>query len=323
MPMTLSRPLRGTLLVAGAAFISSLFAVDAGASKPVDLRVVAPTGAGLTDQVQYTGSTQVKTDRKADSFGDGNEGSGRRARIRGATPLGAVVDAAAVERRLRPLSLTDAFDFGLGVCGIGGFDFEAGDTAFWYYKVNHVNPQVGADQIKIDPGDEVLWYLTPSFETLPPELELEAPAVTKPGQAFNVRVLQYADDGTRSPAAGVAVTGAAEPTAANGMTSVTLDGSGEIAATRSADGAIPDYGQVCVSDETSDCPKETGRLVGGSRKRDRMVGTKGPDRLAARGSRDSVDARDGVGDRVNCGGGRDAAEVDPEDVVTGSERVTR
>jgi hypothetical protein len=321
MPIHLSRPLRGALLVA-AALSMSMFPASAGASVPVDLRVVAPTGATLTDQTQYTGTAKIKTDRKADCFGEGNEGSGKRVKVRGATPLGAVSHATAVEKRLRPLSVTDAFDFGLGVCGIGGFDFEVTDTAFWYFKVNHANPQVGSDQVRAERGDEVLWYLTPSFETLPAELELDAPASARTDQSFQVRVRQYADDGTRSAAEGVTVTGAEAPTDAQGRTSVTLAETSEIEASRDADGAIPDSAEVCVSATKADCPKQEGGLIGGSPKRDRIEGTRGIDRISARGGRDTVDSADGLAERVNCGGGRDRLDADPEDRTRGCERVS-
>jgi hypothetical protein len=323
MTTYLSWPLRGAFVALVA--VSSLFMLTgaARASVPVDLRVVAPTGASLTDQIQYTGTTRIKTDRKADCFGEGNEGSGKRVKVRGATPLGAVADATAVERRLRPLSVTDAFDFGLGVCGIGGFDFEATDTSFWYFKVDHVNPQVGADQVTLERGDDVLWYLTPTFESLPFELVLEAPASARPDQPFNVRVLQYADDGTRSPAEGVTVTGAAEPTAANGIASVTLSDDERIRASRPSDDAIPDYAEVCVAEKKADCPKQEGTLVGGSKKRDAIVATKGPDRVLARRGDDTVDVADGVADVVNCGGGRDTATADSIDSLRSCERVKR
>jgi hypothetical protein len=320
MPIHLSRPLGGALLVA-AALTMSLFTAGAGASVPADLRVVAPTGETLTDQTQYTGTARIKTDPKADCFGEGNEGSGKRVKVRRATPLGAVSHATAVERRLRPLSVTDAFDFGLGVCGIGGFDFEVTDTSFWYFKVNHANPQIGSDQVRLEPGDEVLWYLTPTFESLPVELELDAPVAAKPGQPLNVRVLQYADDGTRSPAEGVTVTGAEGPTDANGRTTVTLSESAELEASRPADGAIPDGADVCVAAAKADCPKEEGGLIGGSPKRDRIEGTRGIDRIAARGGADTVDSADGLADSVNCGGGRDSVSADPEDRLRACERV--
>jgi hypothetical protein len=320
MPIHLSRPLGGALLLA-AALTMSTFTAGASASTPIDLRVVAPTGATLTDQVQYTGAARIKTDRRADCFGEGSEGSGKRVKVRGATPLGGVFHATAVERRLRPLSVTDAFDFGLGVCGIGGFDFEVTDTSFWYFKVNHANPQIGSDQVRLESGDEVLWYLTPTFENLPAELALETPASAKAGQPFQVRVLQYADDGTRGPAQGVTVTGADAPTDANGRTTVTLSETTEIETSREADGSIPDGANVCVAASKADCPKQEGRLIGGSPKPDRIDGTRGIDRISSRGGEDDVDSADGVADTVNCGGGGDVANADPEDRVKGCERV--
>ena len=71
----------------------------------------------------------------------------------GATALGAVRDALAGDRDLRPLSITDAFvddGFGLGVCGIGGFESEG--SSFWYLKRNHVGAQVSGSQLKAPPG---------------------------------------------------------------------------------------------------------------------------------------------------------------------------
>ena len=125
-------PLRAALFALVASMSMSLLTGVAGASVPVDLRVVAPTGAGLADQIQHTGTTKIKTDRRADCFGEENAGSGKRVKVRRATALGAVADALPVEPRLRPLSVTDAFaEFGLGVCGIGGYDFESDDTSFW------------------------------------------------------------------------------------------------------------------------------------------------------------------------------------------------
>ena len=318
MPIHLSRPLRGALLVVAALF---MFTAGASASTPVDLRVIAPTGATLADHTQHTGTTRIKTDRNADCFGQGNEGSGKRVKVRRATPLGAVSHGTAVERQLRPLSVTDAFDFGLGVCGIGGFDFEVTDTSFWYFKVNHANPQIGSDQVRLESGDEVLWYLTPTFESLPAELDLEAPVSAKTDQSFKVRVFQYADDGTRSPAQGVTVTGAEEPTDASGQTTVTLSETGEVDASRAADGAIPDSARVCVAASKADCPKAEGGLIGGTPKHDNVHGTRGIDRLSTRGGADSVEAADGLADTVNCGGGKDTAEADPEDRVRGCERV--
>ena len=92
----------------------------------------------------------------------------------------------------------------------------------------------------------MLWYLTPSFPP-PPELRLKAPARAKPGVPYQVTVYSYADDGTRSAAAGATVTGAAAPTGAGGHTMVTSTeaGTDRLRATRGQD--IPSNRvKVCV-----------------------------------------------------------------------------
>lgn len=328
MPIHLSWPRRGAFLLAVAALLY-LATLAAGppaanaASTQVDLRVVAPTGATLAEQIQYTRTVRVKTDPRADCFGEGNEGSGKRVKVRGVTPLGAVVDGARNRKRLRPVSVTDAFDFGLGVCGIGGFDFEQDDSDFWYVKRNHAGLQVGSDQVRLDRGDQVLWYLAPGFPP-PPELELVADNRTKPGP-LGVRVFEYADDGTRMPAEGAAVSGADQPTGKNGRTTVDLaaPGTAKLRATRQSDGAIPsNVEKVCIAQKRSACPKQPGTRIGGSGKRDEVKGTPGPDRINTKGGKDRIDAVDGEQDRVNCGGGkRDLVLADPADRLRRCERV--
>lgn len=328
MTTHLSWPLHGAFLCA-LATILYLVALAGGlpaanaASTQVDLRVVAPTGATLAEQIQYTGSTRVKTDPRADCFGEGNEGSGKRVKVRGVTPLGAVIDGAGNRKRLRPVSVTDAFDFGLGVCGIGGFDFEQTDSSYWYVKQNHTGLQVGADQAKLDRGDQVLWYLSPGFPP-PAELELVSENRTKPG-ALKVRVFEYADDGTRTPAEGAAVSGASEVTDKNGRTTVDVStpGMAKLRATRDSDGAIPsNIERVCIEQKLSACPKQPGTRIGGSRKRDEVKGTSGPDRINTKGGKDRIDAADGGPDRINCGGGkRDLVIADPADRLRRCERV--
>ena len=67
MPIPVPR-LRGALLLTAAAISLSLTLTSAAAAKsvPVDLRVIGPAGQNLADHVQYTGTTKIKTDRKAD-----------------------------------------------------------------------------------------------------------------------------------------------------------------------------------------------------------------------------------------------------------------
>src|SRR5919198_1342069 len=100
------------------------------------LRVVNTAGTTLADQSQVTGDVTIKTDPGATCFGPPG-GSGNNVNVPGPSALGIVKDAADSNPALRPLSVTDQFSFGLGVCGIGGFTFHQGDSAFWYLKVNH------------------------------------------------------------------------------------------------------------------------------------------------------------------------------------------
>src|SRR5918996_3988016 len=183
---SLLRPAR--LTFACAAALLMIVPANAGAKAktvPADLRVVGPTGQSLAQLVQYTGSVKVDTDPNAVCFGPDTGGSGAPVRLPGATALGLVQDASGTARDLQPLSLTDAFDFGLGVCGIGGF--QAQGPASWYLKQNHAGAQVGGDQLTVKKGDDVLWYLAPSFP-YPAELALEAPDVAEPESDVPVEV---------------------------------------------------------------------------------------------------------------------------------------
>jgi hypothetical protein len=298
------------------------------ATKGVDLRVVNTAGKTLAEQRQYTGTVKIKTDRQANCFGQGTGGSGDRVRVRGATALGAVRDGLAWDRDLRPLSVTDSFlddGFGLGVCGIGGFESEG--SSFWYLKGDHVGSQVSGSQLRVHSGEDVLWYLTPSFPP-PPELRLKAPARAQPDVPYQVTVYSYADDGTRSPAAGAAVTGAATPTGAGGHTMVTSTeaGTDTLHATHGQD--IPSNRvEVCVDPDPSRCPQVHGKRIFGSGRADEIRGTRGWDAIQAGGGGDQVELRGGGRDRVNCGGGDDSVIVnrgDHDDRIAAScERVVK
>jgi len=214
----------------------------AAAAKKVeaDLRVVAK-GKVIAEKTLKTGSFAVPTSRKADCFGKGTGGSGKAVKIGGPTALGLLGQAATSTRSLRPLQITDAFDFGLGICGVGGYSATAKES--WYLKVNHKNPELGGEVVKLKRGDEVLWALA-KFP-YPKELALEAPAEALAGVPFVVRVLSYDDRGKRKPVKGALVTGGAGPTDAEGKTTVTVAGPALIRATHSKD--IPSNGVgVCV-----------------------------------------------------------------------------
>src|SRR3954467_967601 len=98
-----------------------------------DLRVVGKGGKVLTEQTLSTGTTKIKTSKKANCFGAGTAGSGKSVTVKGATALGLLGQASKTTASLRPLLVTDAFDFGLGICGVGGS--KVSGKASWYLKV--------------------------------------------------------------------------------------------------------------------------------------------------------------------------------------------
>lgn len=318
MPNSLLRMRAGLVLGCVLTFLVAVPAASA-APVPVDLRVVDTAGFTMAEQTQFTDTVTLRAAPEADCFGPGNEGSGNEVTIQGPTALGAVVDASQADGDLRPIWVTDAFSFGLGLCAIGGK--EPTPSGFWYLKVNHVGSQVGGDQAVVKSGDEVLWYLTPEF---PPqdELELAAPTQARPGEPFEVSVFSYADDGTRTPAAGALVSGAFEPTNANGTTTVNpaSEGTFPLQARRGED--IPsNVVNLTVDAELDPCAAQVAEEIVGTRKREKIDGTAGPDTITARGGDDRVRTAGGCSDIVDCGSGRDRATVDATDVVRRCNRV--
>jgi hypothetical protein len=221
------------------------------------LRVVGAGGTILAEKNVSTATTSVKTSARATCFGEGTGGSGKAVSIKGSTGLGLLARASKTTATLRPLSISDHFDFGLALCGVGQ-SIAKGESS-WYLKIDHKAQQVSGDAATIRRGDEVLWALAktsaPSF-TYPDELALVAPRKAKAGQGFGVRVFSYDEKGKRTPAAGVKVTGAPALTGADGGTVVTLRAPRLLRATKK--GEIPAAKvAVCVG----------GRCPGGSRRR--------------------------------------------------------
>lgn len=311
----------GLALACAAAIVLCVPAVAGAKPKTVgaNLRVVGPSGQTLAQQIQYAGTIKVRTDPGAQCFGQGTGGSGNEVRLAGANALGLVQDASATARDLRPLSLTDAFDFGLGVCGIGGF--QAQGSASWYLKQNHTGAQVGGDQLPVKKGDEILWYLAPSFP-YPSELAIEAPDLADPGSDIEVEVARYADDGTRSPVAGATVTGGSGAATTDAQGAATVAVGSDDATLRATSGAdIPSNEEpVCVAASAKECSPQ--QVVAGTDKPDKIKGTELANKINARARNDLVKARGGGPDRINCGLGRkDVAVVDADDSVKACEKV--
>lgn len=215
-----------------------------------DLRVVGGGGKILAEETLKTGTTSVPTSSRAICFGKGTGGSGKVASVKGATAFGLLAQAAKSTKALQPLLVTDTFDFGLGLCGVGGY--KTTSKVSWYLKVNHKNPEIGGDTVKLKAGDEVLWAYT-SFP-YPNELDLEAPEQVTAGVPFTVRVFSYSDTGKRKPVSGARITGVeGVVTGADGRASVTLSSpSTALGATRGKD--IPAPTVVVLTCPEGRCP---------------------------------------------------------------------
>lgn len=271
---------------------------------PGGFRVVDSAGKSLADGTQFTGDVTIKTDKKADCFGPDTGGSGADVDVPGPTAMGQLAYGAGVFPGVDPLSVTDAFSFGLGLCGIG--KAVAPSTGYWYMKVNHSASFTGADQTIVGKNDELLWFLIEDFNVpTPDELVLKAAATAEPGEQVGVKVLSYADDGTKSPAVGVLVSGASAPTDADGKATVVAgEGVSRIRATR--EGSIPSNTVALCTDKASKCPAGYATTVGGTGKSDSITGSGLAEEILAGAGKDEVDARKGPGrDKVKCGPGKD------------------
>jgi hypothetical protein len=217
-----------------------------------DIRVVGKNGKVLADDsFGVAGDVSIRTSSKATCFGPGTGGSGKSVTVKGATALGMLLRAAQFTAALKPVLVSDHFDFGLALCGIGGST--ATSKASWYLKLNHKNPELGGEMVSVKKGDEVLWALA-GFP-YPAELALSAPDQVTAGQSFQVRVFSYDDKGKKKPAAGATVSGASGPTDAQGRATVTLAKAATLIARHGKD--IPSNGEaVCVGGK---CPGASGK----------------------------------------------------------------
>jgi hypothetical protein len=305
MPLSHSRLHSVVAALFGSFLLVLAFAsvADAAKSKTVlgDLRVVDGKGKLLAEQTQYTGPGQkIKTDPKATCFGPDDGGSGAKVEIPGPTGLSLLADAGGVTKSVKPLSLTDAFSFGLGLCGIG--NAVSPDTGFWALKVNHEASQSGGDATEVGSGDEVLWYLVNDFNAPPPE-ELVLKTKKFKGGKLPVQVLSYDDAGKKKPAVGAEISGFDGVTDAKGKITLSLEGSKVVDLTATLEGAIPSNEVSVCTVEAKKCPAGYAGIVGG---------TKGDDKI-------KVDSSV----TVLCGGGKDKVTVTGEAKIKakGCEKV--
>lgn len=168
----------------------------------VQVRVVTHEGRIVADRYLATGSTQVPTSRRATCFG-GTPTDGSKL-VEGATALGALTELSRRVADLRPLLVTNAFDFGLGLCSAG--DHLPSGEEWWALKVNGVASSTGGDSTFLEDGDDVLWFLAATWTApLREELRLEAPARPGGRGLIRVTVRAAAADGSASPIAGARV----------------------------------------------------------------------------------------------------------------------
>lgn len=176
-------------------------AAPAAGKVPVEVRVVTFRGEILAQRSLRTGTTTVETSRRATCLG--GKPTDERKRIEGATALGALVGLSRKSGRLDPLLLSGAFDFGIGLCGVGGA--VATGKQWWALKVNGKLATTGGDTTRLGRGDRVLWYLDRSYEKPMPD-ELRLSAAGSPGRSvLRVRVSALDGKGKATPAKGAKV----------------------------------------------------------------------------------------------------------------------
>jgi hypothetical protein len=300
-----------------------LLAPSASATVAAKLRVLTPerTLDPGTTYIVDEGVT-VPTRPDADCFGPPG-GSGAEFTYDKPNVLSLLATAGRTTKAVAPLALTDQFEFGLGVCAIGGVKASMGEQ-FWYFKVNHTEASIGADQLEIKPGDEALFYLAPEAfpNPNPAELELTAPPRAQAGQPFSVSVTEHKcvtsdappfdTNCTSTPAAGVTVSGGdtAATTGPDGTTQVAVSAAGEAQLTAARATDIPSETlATCVAEALESCPAERGIRLVGSPQGDKVKGTAGSDSIRSRGGEDRIDIRSGGADVVNCGKGADKVKL--------------
>ena len=140
---------------------------------------IAPLAVAAVVHVRVEGKTRT-------IFG------GTQPRISAATPLDALVAAARAGEFYADVASSS---FGNYVDQIGFY--RAGGESGWDFKVNGVEPPVGADHVQLEDGDVVLWYWATFAETGgPPTLTLSRV------QRRCYRVVEQNDAGKVSPAVG-------------------------------------------------------------------------------------------------------------------------
>jgi hypothetical protein len=85
-------------------------------------------------------------------------------------------------------------------------DHESGTKTFWEIFVNNVTASLGACELKLRPGDHVVFAVSPATSTVFP-LGITAPSTAVVGRAFTVKVRWFDAKGHPKPLAGAMVNG--------------------------------------------------------------------------------------------------------------------
>jgi hypothetical protein len=312
---------RAALAACAVAAVAAAAAVPAPAAPATTKLRVEANGHDIGPGWSYVHDTVTYTSSKAAPC----SGTGEQTTVEGPTALGLLVQASEYTAALRPVQISDRSQFGAFVCGIG--DYTGSSTSYWLYKVDHVAPEVGADQFAIAPSHgEVLWYFVDGTTNSGNELALVTDRDVRAGDELRVRVLEYDLSGNATPAAGVRILGGAGAvTDPDGAATLVFDAPGRpvIRGVRGID--IPTDGvRLCVyADSRSECTRPVARIVG-TAGADVLRGGSERELVVARLGRDTVRVRGGGVDTVRCGGGHDSVVADARDVVTPTcEEVSR
>jgi hypothetical protein len=307
-----------------AAFAACVLTATAAApatAAPITAKLrVEAAGKALDRGYRYVTDTTTFKTSNSEACG----GSGKTDTVNGPTALGVLVDAADYNARLRPVEVSDQFEFGLFVCGIGGH--QSGDS-FWGLRVNHAEAQVGGDRYALRTGDEVLWtHITFDGANSGSELVLESEdRSVQVGEPVEVQVLAYGAEGNSTPAEGVTLASGVM-TDATGRAELVFDAASRptVRGTRGND--IPTEPKRFCIWETSEteCDGFTRERTVGTESPDRIVGIAAPEFILGRGGNDVIRARGGGADIIRCGTGRDRVRADRQDRVGGGcERISR
>lgn len=156
------------------ALLAGVGTSEASQQVRVTLRVHSPDGTQIVSALVHSSARSVKTSKRALCFGAGSGGSGERVPtgLRAPNALGVLADAATEIRALGPLRVTDSFadSFGLGLCGVGGFDADP-ESQYWAFWVDGVFGEGAVDLQPVRGASTIVFALRPAAdypaETIP------------------------------------------------------------------------------------------------------------------------------------------------------------